>query len=154
MTTRSLLRILLFLGVACLTLLFPSLFTLRSILRDADGYSRAEYLVTGGHCHTDDERTYCFLEGKVLLDRGETAGDDELYVGFSLTHPAGARLAVFYNPTAVSERLLETSGAADVAQLARRRLWEAGRLLLLVLGSATCCSAPLRVASCVGRGNS
>ncbi len=146
MTTRSLLRILLFLGVAWLTLLSPSLFTLRSILRNADGYSRAEYLVTGGHCDTGDERTYCFLEGKVLLDRGRKSSDEELYVGFSLTHPAGVRLAVFYNPTVISERLLETNGTANVAQLARRRLWEAGRLLLLVLGSAAFVHLLLRTA--------
>jgi hypothetical protein len=137
MTTRSLLRILLVLGVGWLTFLSPSLFTLRSILRDADGYSQAEYLVAGGHCDEGDERVSCFLEGKVLLDRGQTSSDEELFVGFSLTRPAGTRLAVFYNPTRVSERLLEANGAADAAQLARRRLWEAGRLLLLVLGSAT-----------------
>jgi hypothetical protein len=153
MTTRSLLRILLVLGVGWLTLLSPSLFTLRSILRDADGYSRAEYLVTGGHCDEGDERVYCFLEGKVLLDRGQTSSDEDLSVGFSLTHPAGARLAVFYNPTRVSERVLEANGAADAAQLARRRLWEAARLLLLVLGSAAFVHVLLRTGpGRVGRG--
>jgi hypothetical protein len=85
MTTRSLIRILLLLAVGWLLLLGPGLLTHWSILRQAGGYRRAEFLVTGGHCvgggsggRTQRSAPRCFLEGKVLLDGGRTSSDEEL----------------------------------------------------------------------------
>ncbi len=145
MTTRSLLRILLLLGVGWLTFMTPMLLSLRSIWRHADGYFRAEYLVADD-CESEEEAMGCYLEGQLLLDRGRTSRDEELFVYSSLTHPAGTRIAVFYNPTVAerSERLLNATGADDVEQVVRRGLWQNARLLLLVLGSAALVHVLLR----------
>ncbi len=158
MTTRSLVRILLFLGIGWLLVLSPGLLTYWSILRHADGYRRAEFLVTGGNCITSgsgarSQRSAprCFLEGKVLLEGGLTKPGEELSVGSSLTHPVGARIAVFYNPALPStgpndlpQRLLEVEEAPEPATLARRWLRSATRIILLALGSAVLVHVLLR----------
>jgi hypothetical protein len=147
MTTRSLLRILLLLGVVWLMLMTLNLLSLRSIWLHADGYFRVEYLVTEGDCSTGGgESGPCCLEGKVLLDRGQTGRDEALCSGTSVTYRAGALIDVFYNPTVSDrvERLLYAYGADDVKQLVRRRLWQNARLLLLVLGSAALVHVLLR----------
>jgi hypothetical protein len=158
MTTRSLVWILLLLGTGWLLILSPGLFSYWSILRHADGYRRAEYLVTGGNCisggsggRTTRSAPRCFLEGKVLLDGGRTSKDEELSVGSSLTHPAGARIAVFYNPALPSvgpnelpQRVLQVEDGPDPASLARRWLRAAARIVLLALGSAVLVHVLLR----------
>jgi hypothetical protein len=158
MTTRSLIRILLLLAVGWLLLLGPGLLTHWSILRQAGGYRRAEFLVTGGHCvgggsggRTQRSAPRCFLEGKVLLDGGRTSRDEELSVGSTLTHPAGARIAVYYNPALPSVdsndlplRLLQAKDGPDPATLARRWLRAAARMILLSLGLAVLVHVLLR----------
>jgi hypothetical protein len=69
MRTRSLIGILALLCVGWLFVLGPAVLEYSRILRNADGYRRAEFLVTGQNC-IGGERSprYCFLQGKVTVE--------------------------------------------------------------------------------------
>ncbi len=159
MTTRSLVGILLFIAIGWLLVLSPGVLSYWSVLRNAQGYRRAQYLVTGGHCiggggsgrQTTRSAPRCYLEGKVLLG-GDGVRDEILGVGPRLTHRAGDRIDVFYNPEMpplgpqdLPQRLLPAEDGPDPARVARGWLWAVARLLLLALGSAVLVHVLLRM---------
>jgi hypothetical protein len=159
MRTRSLIRILLFLAVGWIFILSPGLISQWAVLKNADGYRRAEFQVTGSHCigggsggRTSNSSPSCFLTGKVLID-GKSISE-EYSVGSTLPsdRPAGSQFAVFYNPRMpafgmnyFNERVLAAESDGNPAQSAHRWLWAAARMILLSLAAAAAVHMVLRM---------
>jgi hypothetical protein len=161
---RSLVRVLLFVGLGWLLITGPPVLTDLLILRNASGYRRAVFLVTGGNCiggdvtrdsrgQTSRSPRYCFLEGQVLPGGDSKGVAEEMSVGSSLLGESqpGTRLPVFYNPTLpaytinnLNLRLLPDEHGTQPAVLARARLWRVAWVVLVALGTLLAVNLILR----------
>jgi hypothetical protein len=155
MTIRALVRVLLLVGLGWLFITGPPVLTDLLILRNASGYRRAVFLVTGGNCiggdvtrdsrgQTSRSTRYCFLEGNVMSDGDSNGVAEEMSVYSSLPvdSPPGTRLPVFYNPSLrpytinyLNLRLLPDEHGTEPAVLARARLWKVTWVVLIALGT-------------------
>jgi hypothetical protein len=164
MRMRTLIRSLIVVGLGWLFLTGPRVFTDMLILRNASGYRRAVFVVTGSNCiggqvtrdsrgRTTTSTRFCFLEGEVVSEGDSNRVAEEMSVGGDLPadRPPGTRLPVVYNPALRSYtinylnlRLLPDERGAEPMALARARLFKVAWVVLVALGTLVAVNLVLR----------